>query len=91
MAALNATHPTLLDLKARMDDNGSIAPIIEILDQNNDVLDDMVWIEGNQTTGHKTTMRSGIPDLPQALRWRSAHQVPHPADHRQLRHAGKLR
>lgn len=62
MAALNATHPTLLDLKARMDDNGSIAPIIEILDQNNDVLDDMVWIEGNQTTGHKTTMRSGIPE-----------------------------
>ena len=62
MAALTATHPTLLDLKARMDDNGSIAPIIEILDQNNDILDDMVWIEGNQTTGHKTTMRSGIPE-----------------------------
>ena len=62
MAALIATHPTLLDLKARMDDNGSIAPIIEILDQNNDILDDMVWIEGNQTTGHKTTMRSGIPE-----------------------------
>lgn len=62
MAALTATHPTLLDLKARMDDSGSIAPIIEILDQNNDILDDMVWIEGNQTTGHKTTIRSGIPE-----------------------------
>ena len=36
--------------------------IVDIMVQQNDILDDMVWIEGNQTTGHKTTMRSGIPE-----------------------------
>lgn len=62
MATLPATHPTLLDLSKRLDENGSIAPIIEILDQNNEILDDAVWIEANGITGHKTTMRSGIPE-----------------------------
>jgi hypothetical protein len=45
-----------------MDDNGNIAPIIEILDQSHDIFDDMVWIQANEVTSHKTTMRSGIPE-----------------------------
>jgi len=62
MAALASTHPTLLDVQKRMDEHGNIAPIIEILNQTNDMLDDMVWIECNNGTAHKTTMRSGIPE-----------------------------
>lgn len=62
MAALATTHPTLLDLQKRMDDKGSISPIVEILTQTNDILDDAVWIECNNGTAHKTTMRTGIPE-----------------------------
>ena len=62
MAALASTHPTLLDVQKRMDEHGNIAPIIEILNQTNDMLDDMVWVECNNGTAHKTTMRSGIPE-----------------------------
>lgn len=61
MAALATTHPTLLDLKLRMDPNGSIARIIEMLAQTNEILEDMVVLEGNLPTGHQTTVRTGLP------------------------------
>jgi hypothetical protein len=61
MATLADTHPTLLDLARRTDPDGSIADIVEILNQTNEVLDDMVWMEGNLVTGHRTTIRSGLP------------------------------
>jgi hypothetical protein len=38
-----------------------VATIIEILNQTNEILDDMVTIEGNLLTGHQTTVRTGIP------------------------------
>ena len=62
MAALASTHPTLLDVVKRTDENGNIANVIEILNQSNDMLDDMVWIQCNNGVAHKTTMRSGIPE-----------------------------
>lgn len=61
MATLATTHPTLLDLARRTDPDGSIADIVEILNQTNEVLDDMVWLEGNLVTGHRTTIRTGLP------------------------------
>lgn len=61
MATLATTHPTLLDLARRTDPDGNIADIVEILNQTNEVLDDMVWMEGNLTTGHRTTIRTGLP------------------------------
>lgn len=61
MATLADTHPTLLDLARRTDPDGNIADIVEILNQTNEVLDDMVWLEGNLTTGHRTTIRTGLP------------------------------
>jgi hypothetical protein len=61
MSALADTHPTLLDLARRTDPDGNIADIVEILKQTNEVLDDMVWLEGNLTTGHRTTIRTGLP------------------------------
>jgi hypothetical protein len=61
MATLATTHPTLLDLARRTDPDGSIADIVEILNQTNEVLDDMVWMEGNLVTGHRTTIRTGLP------------------------------
>lgn len=61
MATLTATHPTLLDLARRTDPDGKIADIVEILNQTNEILEDMVWIEGNLTTGHRSTIRTGLP------------------------------
>jgi len=62
MAVLKATNPTLLDMAKRQDPDGSIAGIVEILNETNEILDDMVWVEGNLPTGHRTTIRSGIPE-----------------------------
>jgi len=61
MAALATTHPTLLDLAKRTDPDGSIADVVEILNETNEVLMDMSWQEGNLVTGHRTTIRTGIP------------------------------
>ena len=61
MTTLATTHPTLLDLTKRLDPNGKIDTIAEMLNQTNEVLEDMVWVEGNLPTGHRTTIRSGLP------------------------------
>lgn len=62
MSTLAATHPTLLDLKSRVDATGKVAPVIELMSQTNEVLDDAVWIEANELTGHTTSVRTGIPE-----------------------------
>lgn len=62
MAALTDKYPTLLDLTRRLDPNGRIDAIAEILNETNEVLDDMVWKEGNLPTGHRGTIRSGLPE-----------------------------
>ena len=70
MAELSANNPTLLDMAKRLDPNGKIATIVEILNETNEVLDDMSFVEGNLETGHRTTIRSGIP----APTWRKLYQ-----------------
>lgn len=63
MATLSVTAPTLVDLASRLDPNGeSIAPIVEMLSLENEILQDMPWIEGNLATGNKTTIRTGLPE-----------------------------
>lgn len=61
MATLAVTNPTLLDLAKSQDPDGKIATIIEILNQTNEILADMSWIEGNLPTGHRSTIRAGLP------------------------------
>lgn len=61
MAALNANNPTLLDVSRRLDPDGKISTIVEMLNATNEVLDDMTFVEGNLPTGHKTTVRTGLP------------------------------
>lgn len=62
MAALAAQNPTLLDLAKRSNPDGSIADIVEILNETNEILQDMTYMEGNLPTGHRTTVRTGIPE-----------------------------
>lgn len=61
MSVLSTIHPTLLDVTKRLDPNGKIDTIAEILNETNPILEDMVWIEGNLPTGHRTTVRTGLP------------------------------
>jgi hypothetical protein len=61
MATLATTHPTLLDLANISDAGGKVQAVIEILNQQNEILDDVVFQEGNLVTGHRTTIRTGLP------------------------------
>lgn len=61
MAVLTSTALTYADWAKRVEDGYRIATIIELLSQTNEVLDDMLVMEGNLPTGHKTTVRTGLP------------------------------
>jgi hypothetical protein len=69
-AALSSGALTLLDWAKRLDPDGSVPGIVELLGQTNEVLDDMLFIEGNLPTGHRTTVRTGLP----TVAWRMLNQ-----------------
>jgi hypothetical protein len=60
-----ATNPTgaltFADWARRTDPDGKEAVIIELLSQTNEILEDMLVMEGNLPTGHRTTVRTGLP------------------------------
>ena len=70
MATLTATNPTMLDWKQALDPQGSVATVIELLNEVNEVLGDITYVEGNLPTGHRTTVRTGLPDVT----WRKLYQ-----------------
>lgn len=61
MATLGGTVVNLLDWAKRLDPDGDIPTIVELLSQSNEILMDMAWQEGNLPTGHRTTVRTGLP------------------------------
>lgn len=61
MAVMGNTVATLSDVAKRLDKDGKIDKIVEMLEETNEVLDDMLFLEGNLPTGHKTTIRTGLP------------------------------
>ncbi len=61
MSTLAANNPTLLDVAKRLDPDGKIASIVEIMNASNEVLTDLSMVEGNLPTGNKTTIRTGLP------------------------------
>jgi hypothetical protein len=62
MAALSALNPTLLDYANAMDPKDQIAPVIEMLDEQNALMKTAVMLEGNLLTGHQHKIRTGIPE-----------------------------
>lgn len=72
MSTLAATALTLVDFAKRLDpDTNSVSTAIaELLSQTNEVLTDMLWKEGNLPTGHRLTMRTGLP----TSTWRKLNQ-----------------
>ena len=52
---------SLADWAKTRDPDGKTAKIVEILRQRNGILDDMIFREGNLTTGHRVSIRTGLP------------------------------
>lgn len=63
MSALGANVLTLADWAKRLDPDGKVPEIVEMLSQTNEILDDMLWKEGNLPTGDRTTIRTGLPTV----------------------------
>jgi hypothetical protein len=56
------TAVTLADLARRSNADGKIvSDIVELMSTTNEVLSDMLFVEGNLPTGHQTTVRTGLP------------------------------
>lgn len=66
MATLNGNGLTLLDIAKRKDPDGKVAKVAELLTETNGILDDAVFVECNDGTSHRTTVRTGLP----AVAWR---------------------
>lgn len=61
MPLTGTTVATLGDVAKRLDKDGKIDKIVEMLKDTNEILEDMQFQEGNLPTGHKTTIRTGLP------------------------------
>jgi hypothetical protein len=70
MAVLSTGALTLADWAKRLDPDGKVPVVAELLSQSNEVLEDAVFAEGNLATGHRVTIRTGLP----AVYWRSLNQ-----------------
>lgn len=75
MATLGSNVLTLADIAKRLDPDGKVSRIVELLSQTNEVLLDMQWKEGNLPTGHRTTVRTGLP----TAAWRLLNQGVQPS------------
>lgn len=63
MAEINASKLTLLDHAKRLDPNGSVASIAEVLQESNPILQDMPMKMGNELSGHRSTRRAALPSV----------------------------
>ena len=70
MATLSATNLTLADWAKRLDPDGNVPTVAELLSQSNEILDDAVFQEGNLPTGHRVVIRTGLP----TVYWRALNQ-----------------
>lgn len=61
MVTLTNANPTLLDWKMSLDPNGQVATVIEMMNETNEIIPDITFLEGNLPTGHRTVIRTGLP------------------------------
>lgn len=62
MAGIGSTNPTLIDVVSRLEDGKVASTIVELLAETNEVIADATFLEANDGTSHKTTVRSGLPE-----------------------------
>jgi hypothetical protein len=75
MAVVGSLVTTLTDIGKGLDPNGAVARVIEILNQQNEMLEDMLWMQCNDGTSHKSSIRTGLP----FGTWRMLYQGVQPA------------
>ena len=62
MATLGTSYPTLLEVSKEFGVDGNPLTMAEVLNQKNEALDDIPWMEANSTTGHRTGVVTGLPE-----------------------------
>jgi len=70
MATLATTALTLADWAKRIDPDGRVPVVAELLSQSNEILEDCMFMEGNLPTGHRVVIRTGLP----TVYWRAINQ-----------------
>ena len=63
MATVGDGVLTLADWAKSIGPDGRVAAVIELLSQSNEILDDMLFKQGNLPTGERTTIRTGLPTV----------------------------
>ncbi len=61
MSMTGAGFPNLVNVASRLDPDGGIAALAELLNQTNPILSDIPLVEGNLPMGHRVSVRTGIP------------------------------
>lgn len=70
MTTLTSNFLTLADWSKRVDPEGNVPVVAELLSQSNEILEDALFAEGNLPTGHRVIIRTGLP----TAYWRSINQ-----------------
>ena len=70
MATLSTSALTLADWAKRIDPEGRVPVVAELLSQSNEILEDCMFMEGNLPTGHRVVIRTGLP----TVYWRAINQ-----------------
>lgn len=63
MATVGTLAYTYTDWAKRLDPDGKVDAIVEILTDENAILEDAMVVEGNGPTAHRTTVRAGLPTV----------------------------
>lgn len=63
MATNGGVVLNLIDWAKRLDPNGNTADVVNLLSQDNEMLADMMFIESNGPTSHRTTVVTGEPTV----------------------------
>ena len=70
MTTLSNSSLTLADWAKRVDPDGTVPVVAELLSQSNEILEDAVFKEGNLPTGERVVIRTGLP----TVYWRALNQ-----------------
>lgn len=60
MATIGGSAVTYADIVKRLDPDGSVADVAELLAQQNPIINHIPWSESNQATSHQTTVRTAL-------------------------------
>ncbi len=63
MPLVSAGRNTLIDIAKSFGPDGKVATVAELLNQSNEIITYLPFIEGNLPTGHKGVVRTGLPTV----------------------------